>query len=125
MKLITLMTAVALVGMPAIAAQAQSTKTVTTKSGNTKATTTVSTKGNTTTAKTTVTKSKKGHHHARKHSRKHSANGMIAKQAKAEGESTATEMKEHKAAARHHVKRTTKKAPASTTTDTTTNSTQQ
>jgi hypothetical protein len=30
--------------------------------------------------------------------------GSVAKQAKTEGESTATEMKEHKAAARHHSK---------------------
>lgn len=53
----------------------------------------------------------------------------VAKQAKAESESTATEAKEHKAAARHHAKRhmkshkkmaakkmTTKKAATTTTT---------
>ena len=55
--LISSVAAIALIATPAVAAQKAaptSTKTVTTKSGDSKATTTVSTKGNTTTAKTTV-----------------------------------------------------------------------
>ncbi|HEY4070627.1 MAG TPA: hypothetical protein VGM04_03610 [Sphingomicrobium sp.] len=68
-RLISSLAALAILGTPAIAiAKASpSTKTVTTKSGNTKATTTVSTKGDSTTAKTTMTKTsgKKAHHSAK------------------------------------------------------------
>lgn len=96
--------ALSLVASPAFAAQkpAPSTKTVTTKSGNTKATTTVSTKGNTTTAKTTMSKvaTTRSHKKARRHYA--AASKTIARQAKAEKESVATEVKEHRAAAAKH-----------------------
>jgi hypothetical protein len=66
--------ALGLIASPALAATKKvspSTKTVTTKSGNTKATTMVSTKGNTTTAKTTVTKTPAKHRKmARNHAKK-------------------------------------------------------
>jgi hypothetical protein len=73
------------------------------------------------------TKPHKVRHHAKHHMKKSSS---IAKQAKAEGESTATEMKEHKAAARHskmtHKAAAPTKKPATTdTSDATSNSTQQ
>lgn len=105
--------AVALVASPALAAPTPSTKTVTTKSGKTKATTTVTTKGNTTTAQTKVTKLS-GKMHSRRANRYPSKTGgsAIAKQAKAEHESIATETKEHRAAARKHAmtRKSTKKS---------------
>ena len=110
--MICLIASVAGLGMvagPALATtKTPATKTVTTKSGNTKATTTVSTKGNTTTAKTTVVKTAAGT------PRRLDRRIRRRREAKAEHESIATEMKEHKmAAAHHHAKSasTTKKAP--------------
>ena len=65
--------------------------TTTNKAGTVKATTTVTTK---------VVPVKKHHvrHHAKHHMTTHHHAKAIAKQAKAEGKSTATEMKEHHAA---------------------------
>ena len=80
-KLIGAIAALAIAVGPAMAAKAPaSSKTVTTRSGTTKATTTVTTKGNTTTAKTTVSKPSakmvhKASHHVKKTAPKAAATG--------------------------------------------------